>query len=199
MSQPNPSTAMATALIDELCRCGVTRFVLSPGSRSAALAIAAADHPGIETVMVLDERSAAFYALGLAKAATRPTALISTSGTAPANYLPAIVEADASITPLVVLSADRPNELRGVGANQTIDQVELYGNRVRAFYDLAAPEPTVDGNDQWRSIAGQAVAMSLGLDGSPGPVHPTKAQDIDLRLPLQDEAKNHKTETQASH
>jgi 2-succinyl-5-enolpyruvyl-6-hydroxy-3-cyclohexene-1-carboxylate synthase len=171
MSQPNPSTAMARSLIDELARGGVELVAISPGSRSTALALAAVAHPTIETRVVLDERSAAFHALGRAKVTGDPTAVICTSGTAPANYLPAVVEADLSLTPLIVLSADRPVEMRGVGANQTIDQVDLYGDRVRLFTDVPAPSETDDLNEEWREIAAASVSASLGMSDRPGPVH----------------------------
>ncbi|MGH8945805.1 MAG: 2-succinyl-5-enolpyruvyl-6-hydroxy-3-cyclohexene-1-carboxylic-acid synthase [Acidimicrobiia bacterium] len=171
MSQPNPSTAMARALIDELARGGVRLVVVSPGSRSAALAIAASEHPMLETRVALDERSAGFLALGRAKVTGEPSMVISTSGTAPANYFPAVVEADMSLTPLVVMSADRPSELRGVGANQTIDQTRLYGAKVRRFIDVPAPEPEDDLNDYWRSAAAEALARARGAGGRPGPVH----------------------------
>lgn len=170
MSQPNPSTAMARALIDEMARGGVRLAVVSPGSRSAALAIAAAEHPGLETRVVIDERSAGFFALGRAKATGEPAMVISTSGTAPANYLPAVVEADMSLTPLLVLSADRPAELRGVGANQTIDQNRLYGSKVRRFHQIRAPGHG-DLNDYWRCAAADAAARARGAGGRPGPVH----------------------------
>ena len=171
MSQPNPSIAMARALVDELTRGGVTLFVISPGSRSAALAIAASQQPGVETRVVLDERSAAFHALGRVKATGHPAAVIATSGTAPANYLPAVVEADLSLTPLILISADRPIELRGIGANQTVDQVNLYGDRVRRFDDLPAPDELHDLNVEWRSVAASLVAAALGGVDKPGPVH----------------------------
>ena len=159
--------------MDELTRGGVKLFVISPGSRSAALAIAAAEHANAETTVVLDERSAAFHALGRAKASRSPTAVIATSGTAPANYLPAVVEADLSLVPLILLSADRPEELRGVGANQTIDQVNLYGDRVRLFNDIQAPGHSggEDLNEHWRGVASASVAASLGHSNRPGPTH----------------------------
>lgn len=170
MSQPNPSTALGRAVIDELARGGVALFVISPGSRSAALAIAAVEHPGVETRVVLDERSAGFHALGRAKASGGAAAVIATSGTAPANYLPAVVEADLSLTPLIVLSADRPSELRGVGANQTIDQVHLYGDRVRMFSEIPAPDEEEDLNPRWREVVSTSVSASLGAFDKPGPV-----------------------------
>ena len=162
---------MARAVVDELSRGGVDLVVISPGSRSAALAIAASEHPQLETRVVLDERSAAFHALGRAKATGFPAAVLSTSGTAPANYFPAIVEADMSLTPLVVLSADRPMELRGVGANQTIDQTRLFGEKVRFFTDVEAPGSDANLNESWRSTVSEAVARALGQGDRPGPVH----------------------------
>lgn len=162
---------MARATVDELWRNGIGLVVISPGSRSAALAIAAAEHPDLETRVVMDERSAGFHALGRAKATGFPAAVLSTSGTAPANYFPAVVEADMSLTPLVVLSADRPVELRGVGANQTIDQIRLYGDRVRFFGDVQAPGSDVNLNESWRSTVSEAVAAALGQGDRPGPVH----------------------------
>ena len=171
MSQPNPSTAMARSVIDELARGGVELIVISPGSRSTALALATEEHPRIETRVVLDERSAGFHALGRAKVTGRPTAVICTSGTAAANYLPSVVESDLSLVPLIVLSADRPVEMRGVGANQTIDQVDLYGSRVRLFTDVPASIEIEDLNEQWREVAARSVSVSLGLDDRPGPVH----------------------------
>lgn len=170
MTEPNPSTAMARAVIDELARGGVRLVVVSPGSRSAALAIAAAEHPDLETRVVLDERSAGFVGLGRAKATGEPAAVVSTSGTAPANYLPVVVEADLSLTPLILLTADRPAEMRRVGANQTIDQERLFGEKVRRFAQLAAPGPEPDMNHHWRSVTAEALARSRGWAGRPGPV-----------------------------
>lgn len=171
MTQPNPSIAMARAVVDELARGGVSLVVVSPGSRSTALVVAAAEHPLLDLVTSIDERSAAFHALGWGKATGLPAALICTSGTAPANYLPAIVEAGMSLTPLIALTADRPAELQGVGANQTIDQKELFGRHVRSFAHLEAPHPKQDANADWRRVASETVAASKGSQGSPGPAH----------------------------
>lgn len=168
MSHPNPSTAMASVLVDELGRLGVTMAIISPGSRSAALAIAAAEHPTIETRVVIDERSAGYHALGVAKASGAPVVVMSTSGTAVANFFPAVVEADLSCVPLIILSADRPAELVGVGVNQTIDQIELFGGKVRAFGHLDAPD-SADRNVSWRTLVRDLVSAATGP--RPGPVH----------------------------
>lgn len=171
MTQPNPSTAEARAIADELHRHGVDYAVISPGSRSAALAIALDQHPGIETRVILDERSAAFHALGRSHASGVPTVAVCTSGTAIANYLPAVVEADLSLVPLIVISADRPPDLLHVGANQTIDQVGIFGDKVRWFCNLPTAEVGRDWNAYWRTTVSQAVARSLGHGERPGPVH----------------------------
>jgi len=130
---PNPTYAFTAAFFEELVRSGVGHACVSPGSRSAPLAATAAGCAGLRCWSQLDERSAGFFALGLAKASGRPVALICTSGTAAANYLPAVVEAHYARVPLVLLTADRPPELREWGAGQTIDQLKLYGSHVRTF------------------------------------------------------------------
>ena len=155
------------AFIDELVGQGVRHAVVSPGSRSTALALTMQAHPCLTTWPRLDERSAAFFALGLAKATGRAVLLVCTSGTAAANYLPAVAEAHYSGVPLLIVTADRPPELREWGAGQTIDQIHLYGSHVRWFADLpvageAAPT--------WhRTIAARAIGATRGND--PGPVH----------------------------
>ena len=135
------------------------------------MAIALEESPGIQVDVVLDERSAAFRAIGRARASGRPVVCVSTSGTAAANYLPAVVEADQSAVPVLLLTADRPPELRHVDANQTIDQVGLFGNRVRWFCDVGIAEVGFDGNEYWRSTISQAIARALGHGGLAGPVH----------------------------
>src|SRR5664279_1862930 len=157
----NPSTALATVLVDELIRGGVTEAVLSPGSRSAPLAFALyeAEAEGRLRLHVrIDERSAGFLALGLAKASRRPVPVVTTSGTAAVNLHPAVVEASHSAVPLLALTADRPPELRGVGANQTIDQVRLYGDAVVLFIDLPAPDDRAGQVEQWHAGVGQVLA-----------------------------------------
>jgi 2-succinyl-5-enolpyruvyl-6-hydroxy-3-cyclohexene-1-carboxylate synthase len=174
----NPSTAFARVLVDELVRCGVREAVLSPGSRSAPLAFALhdADARGDLRLHVrIDERSAGFLALGLAKASGLPVPVVTTSGTATANLHPAVMEAAHSSVPLLVLTADRPPELRGVGANQTTDQVKLYGGLVREFVEVGVPEARVGQVAYWRSLAARSVAAARS-----GPVH----LNLPLREPL---------------
>jgi 2-succinyl-5-enolpyruvyl-6-hydroxy-3-cyclohexene-1-carboxylate synthase len=171
MTQPNPSTAQARALADELHRQGVGYVVISPGSRSGAMAIAFDEHPGITTRVVLDERSAAFHALGRSRASGAPVVALATSGTALANHLPAVVEADISLVPLILISADRPPDLLHVGANQTIDQVGIFGDRTRWSCNLGPADPSHDLNAYWRTSVSQAVARALGHGARPGPVH----------------------------
>ena len=132
----NANTALASAFVEELARGGLRHAVVSPGSRSTPLAVALWRQPEIEVTVIVDERSAGFFALGAAQASGEPVALLCTSGTAAANYHPAVCEADESALPLLVLSADRPPELRGIGAGQTIDQIKLFGSSVRWFCEV---------------------------------------------------------------
>lgn len=136
----NVNSLWAGVLVETLVRCGVRQVVVSPGSRSTPLTFALAAHPAIEAVPVLDERSAAFFALGLAKQRGETVALVCTSGTAGANYYPAIIEAAESGVPLLVLTADRPPEMRACASGQTIDQQKLYGGFVNFQHELAVPE-----------------------------------------------------------
>lgn len=171
----NPSTALATVLVDELLRCGMREAVLAPGSRSAALALALqeAEAEGrIRLHVRIDERSAGYLALGLAKASGTPVPVVTTSGTAAANLHPAVLEADQSGVPLLLLTADRPPELRSTGANQTIDQVKLFGDAVRLFAEVGTPEKVVGLTAYWRALTGRAWAAARGtLTRDPGPVH----------------------------
>src|SRR5436190_13012302 len=136
----NTNTLWASALAETLVRTGVSRAVVSPGSRSTPLTVALALHPGIEAIPVLDERSAAFFALGLAKQDQEPVVLVCTSGTAGANYFPAVIEAREMGVPLLVITADRPPELRACASGQTIDQQKLFGDYVAFYHELALPE-----------------------------------------------------------
>jgi 2-succinyl-5-enolpyruvyl-6-hydroxy-3-cyclohexene-1-carboxylate synthase len=171
----NPSTAFGRCFTDELARCGLREVVLAPGSRSTplAMAFAEAERRGLIRLHVrIDERSASFTALGLAKASRRPVAVLCTSGTAAANFHPAVIEADESGVPLLVLTADRPPELRGTGANQVIDQVKLYGSAVRWFCEAGVPQTRPGMVAYWRSLACQAWAQASGQAGAlAGPVH----------------------------
>jgi 2-succinyl-5-enolpyruvyl-6-hydroxy-3-cyclohexene-1-carboxylate synthase len=170
MNPTNANTALASAFAEELARGGLRNAVVSPGSRSTPLAVALWRQPEIDVTVIVDERSAGFFALGAAQASGAPVALLCTSGTAAANYHPAVCEADESAISLVVLTADRPPELRGVGAGQTIDQVKLYGDAVRWFCEVGTHEADDSGLLHYRSTACRALAVARG-EPRPGPVH----------------------------
>jgi 2-succinyl-5-enolpyruvyl-6-hydroxy-3-cyclohexene-1-carboxylate synthase len=170
MDSTNRNTALASALVEELARCGVRHAVLSPGSRSTPLAVALWRQPAIEVSVIVDERSAGFFALGAAQATRRPVAVLCTSGTAATNLHPAVAEADEAAVPLLVLTADRPPELRGIGAGQTIDQLKLYGSSTRWFCEVGTHEADDDGLLHYRSVACRAYAAARG-EPRPGPVH----------------------------
>ncbi|GAB3463860.1 2-succinyl-5-enolpyruvyl-6-hydroxy-3-cyclohexene-1-carboxylic-acid synthase [Streptomonospora sediminis] len=165
----NPSTALARVLVDELARCGLNEAVVAPGSRSTPLALALAAHPNVRVHVRIDERSASFLAVGLARTHRRPVALVCTSGTAAANFHPAVLEADESGVPLLVLTADRPPELRGTRANQTVDQIGLFGSAVRLFTEVGTPDRVPGMVAYWRSLACRAWAAAGAA--WPGPVH----------------------------
>lgn len=175
----NANTALASAFCEELERSGVKRAVVSPGSRSTPLAVALWRQPGIEVTIALDERSGGFFALGAAQASGEPVALLCTSGTAAANYHPAVAEADLSSVPLIVLTADRPPELRDIGAGQTIDQIKLFGDAVRWFSEVGNHGADDEGLLHFRYSACRAFALAAG-DPRPGPVH----LNFPLREPL---------------
>jgi 2-succinyl-5-enolpyruvyl-6-hydroxy-3-cyclohexene-1-carboxylate synthase len=170
MDHTNRNTALASALVEELARCGVRRAVIAPGSRSTPLALALWRQPAIEVTVLIDERSAGFFALGAGSASRVPAVVLCTSGTAAANLHPAVCEADEAGVPLIALTADRPPELRGIGAGQTIDQLKLYGDAVRWFCELGPDEADDEGLLHFRSVACRAYAAAAG-DPRPGPVH----------------------------
>jgi 2-succinyl-5-enolpyruvyl-6-hydroxy-3-cyclohexene-1-carboxylate synthase len=174
----NRTYAPLQAFVDELVRCGLRHAVTCPGSRNAPLILTLVGHPGIEAVSVIDERAAGFVALGLAKATGRAAAVTCTSGTAAANLHPAVVEAWEARVPLLVLTADRPPELRGVGAGQAIDQLGLYGSAAKWFVEVGNHEPGRETAVHHRALACRAYWTAGG--GRPGPVH----LNFPLREPL---------------
>lgn len=165
----NEDLVVVNAFVEELARAGVRDFCISPGSRSTPLTLAIARYPSLRIWSLLDERSAGYFAYGLARRQQAPVALICTSGTATANYLPAVMEAHQSRVPLLILTADRPPELQGVGANQTVDQLKLYGSHVKLFLQMPVPQNQDMLLRQARQAAWRVV---LGAKSVPqGPVH----------------------------
>jgi len=157
------------AFVDELARSGVQHVCLTPGSRSTPLAMMLARHPRITLWTHLDERSASYFALGMAKVRREPVGVLCTSGTAAANFLPAVIEARYGRVPLLLMTADRPPELRDVGAPQAIDQIRLYGGHVKWFVEVAMPDTTPNLLRYARTLAGRAAASALARPS--GPVH----------------------------
>ncbi|GHB93874.1 2-succinyl-5-enolpyruvyl-6-hydroxy-3-cyclohexene-1-carboxylic-acid synthase [Cerasicoccus arenae] len=177
----NRNTVWSGLIVEALVRCGLRRAIISPGSRSTPLTLAFALDDRIESTPILDERSASFFALGCAKASGEPVALVCTSGTAAANYLPAVIEAHYSGAPLIVLTADRPAELRDCAAGQAIDQVKLYGDYAHFYHELALPpvsKQLCDRHQYLVRIITHANAVATTLE--PGPVH----INIPFREPL---------------
>ncbi|WP_462411226.1 2-succinyl-5-enolpyruvyl-6-hydroxy-3-cyclohexene-1-carboxylic-acid synthase [Neobacillus sp. Marseille-QA0830] len=169
MTHQQSLTAYLGAFSAELVHSGIKDVVISPGSRSTPMAMVFAQHPDLNIHIHVDERSSAFFALGIAKASNRPVALLCTSGTASANYYPAIIEAKYSRVPLIVLTADRPHELREVGAPQAINQIELYGKNVKWFAEMALPEENNEIIRYVRTVCSRAVAVASQAPA--GPVH----------------------------
>ncbi|MGB8687676.1 MAG: thiamine pyrophosphate-binding protein, partial [Microcoleus sp.] len=165
----NTNTLWSSILAETLQRLGLTTAVISPGSRSAPLTIAFAQNHKIETIPVLDERSASFFALGIAKRSGLPVALICTSGTAAANFYPAIIEARESRIPLLIFTADRPPELRDCHAGQAIDQVKIYGNYPNWQAELAIPSASIGMLGYLRQTI--VYAWERSQFPTPGPVH----------------------------
>jgi 2-succinyl-5-enolpyruvyl-6-hydroxy-3-cyclohexene-1-carboxylate synthase len=179
MTAPNVNTLWAQVMVDEFARSGLKAVVISPGSRSAPLVFQFNEHPSIEDYSVVDERSAGFFALGLARSLRTPVALLCTSGTAAANYFPAICEADRAGVPLLVLTADRLRDEHECGAQQVMEQDHLYGVHVRWYQRLAQPEASADRLSYLRSITARAIQKTR----SPwaGPVH----LNVPFRKPLE--------------
>src|SRR5437764_4723235 len=166
------------AFCDELARCGMTHACTSPGSRCSPIVLSLVREPRINCWSHIDERCAAFFALGAAKASRTPVAVTCTSGTAAANFLPAVIEAHHARVPLILLTADRPPELRDVGAGQAIDQLKLYGSAVKWFVEVGVHDATPESLSWIRQLACRAYATAT--HGSPGPVH----LNLPLREPL---------------
>lgn len=175
MDFTNRNTLWASVLAETLVRVGVTEVAICPGSRSTPLTIALARHPQLAAVPMLDERSAAFFALGAARRSHRPVAVVCTSGTAGANFFPAVIEARESGVPLLLLTADRPPELRDCAAGQAIDQLKLFGTYPVWQVELALPEPRFELLCYLRQTIAQAAQRAMT---GPGPVH--------LNIPLRD-------------
>ena len=168
-TEPSAQATFAATLVDEWARSGMTDAVICPGSRSTPLALALLARDDLRLHVRLDERGAGFFALGLGLGSGRPALVCTTSGTAAAELHAAVVEAHHAGVPLIACTADRPPELQGVGAPQTIDQVHLFGRAVRWFADPGAPDGA--GRSSWRPLAARAWAEAVGGPGGPGPVH----------------------------
>src|SRR3954467_438081 len=165
----NRTYAPIQAMVDELARCGMRHAVTSPGSRNAPIALALAGEGRIEAHSVIDERAAGFVALGIAKATGTPVAVTCTSGSAVANLMLAVVEAHEARVPLILLTADRPPELRDTGAGQAIDQIKIYGSFAKWFVEVGNHEPSRETAVHLRALACRAFETARG--GRPGVVH----------------------------
>lgn len=179
MTSPNPNTVWAETFVDELVRAGVRDIVLAPGARSIPLVLACAARSEMHMYTHIDERAAAFFALGLSKGSGRIPAMLTTSGTATANLYPAVIEAALGCTALLVLTADRPGHLRLTDANQTIDQQRLYGDYTRAFFDAGPPQLDDSRLRAHRSLAARAVAAAHGPPAGPAQVNFPFAQPLE--------------------
>lgn len=180
----NPSALWARVILEELLAAGVRHVCISPGSRSTPLTLAAANHESFQVHNHIDERSAAFFALGLAKQSGRPVALICTSGSAGAHYLPAVIEADMARLPLVALTADRPIELMDTGAGQTIDQKDLFGRHARASIHLEDPQMAPQVIRRLRTTLQRAMSRAVGQVGAMSPPGPIQI-NVPFREPLE--------------
>jgi 2-succinyl-5-enolpyruvyl-6-hydroxy-3-cyclohexene-1-carboxylate synthase len=181
MPAENAGRAFALVLVDQLAALGVQHAVIAPGSRSTPVALALFEHPEIQVHVRIDERSAAYLALGIAKASGQVVPVLCTSGTATTYFHGAVMEADLARVPLLVLTADRPPELHGIGANQTVAQSGMYGGAVRLSVDVPAPESSPGAVREWRELVFKAVVAATGGEGvAAGPVH----LNLALREPL---------------
>jgi 2-succinyl-5-enolpyruvyl-6-hydroxy-3-cyclohexene-1-carboxylate synthase len=181
MPAENAGRAFALVLVDELVGHGLRHAVVAPGSRSTPIALALLEHQQVDVHVRIDERSAAYLALGIAAASRAPVAVLCTSGTATTYFHGAVLEADLARVPLLVLTADRPPELHGLGANQTVEQAGMYGGAVRWAPDVPTPEARPGAVADWRMLAATAAGHCLGrYDGPAGPVH----LNLPLREPL---------------
>lgn len=178
MTNPTDTYVLLRAFVDELARCGLAGACTSPGSRSTPLVLTLVRQAGLPCWSHVDERVAGFFALGVAKQTGRPAAVACTSGTAGAHYLPAVIEAHEARVPLIVLTADRPPELREVGAGQTIDQLKLFGSAAKWFFEVGTHTATPERVRWIRQLAFRAYETAVG--GRPGAVH----LNIPLREPL---------------
>ena len=185
MNPPNINYVWSEILIEELVRNGVCRFIISPGSRNSPLVIAAAKNPKSQTIIHTDERGAAFYALGYAKAIGKPAVLIATSGTANANYYPAVIEASRASVPMILLTSDRPVELRDTDAPQTMNQVNLYGQFVRWSFDLPAPSTEIEPQFVLTTVD-QAVYRSIRSPSGPVQLNCQFREPLDPRATWND-------------
>ena len=178
MTPTTDAYLLLRALCDELARCGVEHACTSPGSRSTPIVLSLVREPRIDCWSHIDERCAGFFAVGAAKASGRPVAITCTSGTAAANFVPAVIEAWHARVPMIVLTSDRPPELREIGAGQTIDQLKLYGDAVKWFFEVGVHEATPERLRWIRTLACRAYWTAA--TGRPGPVH----LNFGLREPL---------------
>src|SRR6476659_5061016 len=169
LTETTDTYLLLRAFVDELARCGLAGACTSPGSRSTPIVLTLARQPGLPTWSHVDERVAGFFALGVAKQCGRPAAVACTSGTAAAHYLPAVIEAHEARVPFIVLTADRPPELRDVGAGQTIDQLKLYGDAAKWFFEVGTHDATEERLRWVRALACRTYWTAL--EGRPGPVH----------------------------
>lgn len=192
MIHPNPSSALAWVIVDELALCGLTRAVIAPGSRSTSLVLALNASEHFDTVVQIDERSAGFRALGNTAGCGRPGLAVTTSGSAVANLLPAVVEADRSAVPLILLTADRPPEMVRRRTNQTMDQESVFSGYLRGRFQLGPAEDAPGEPESWREAVSAAVALATGGEGVPGPVQINVAFE-EPTVPVDDDGRSKAT------